>query len=43
MGRNHLKMWSVVDEPEHVLDAMDNAHAWDREALQFANVTMANA
>lgn len=43
MGRNHLKMWSVVDEPEQVLDAIDEAQAWDSEALQFANVTSANA
>ena len=43
MGSNHLKMWSVVDEPEEVLDAIENSHAWDSEALQFANVTSANA
>jgi len=43
MGSNHLKMWSVVDEPEEVLDAIENAHAWGFEALQFANVTSSNA
>jgi uncharacterized protein (TIGR00730 family) len=43
MGRNHLKMWSVVDEPEQVLDAIDNSHGWDADALQYANVTAANA
>ncbi len=43
MGSNHLKMWSVVDEPEEVPDAIENSHAWDSEALQFANVTSANA
>jgi len=43
MGSNHLKMWSVVDEPEQVLDAIENSHAWDDDALQFANVTPANA
>ena len=43
MGSSHLKMWSVVDEPEQVLDAMENSHAWDSDALQFANVTPANA
>ena len=43
MGSNHLKMWSVVDEPEEILDAIENSHAWDSEALQFANVTSANA
>ncbi|MGA9574444.1 MAG: TIGR00730 family Rossman fold protein [Lysobacterales bacterium] len=43
MGRNHLDMWSVVDEPEQVLEAIENAHAWDCDALQYANVTIANA
>lgn len=43
MGNKHLKMWSVVDEPEQVLEALETAHAWDGEALQFANVTPANA
>ncbi len=43
MGSSHLKMWSVVDEPEEVLEAIENSHAWDGDALQFANVTPANA
>lgn len=43
MGSRHLKMWTVVDEPEQVLDAINNSHAWDGDALQFANVTSANA
>ena len=43
MGSRHLNMWSVVDEPEQVLAAIDNSHAWDQDALQFANVTPANA
>jgi uncharacterized protein (TIGR00730 family) len=43
MGNNHLDMWSVVDEPEYVLDAIDGARDWDSNALQFANVTPANA
>jgi uncharacterized protein (TIGR00730 family) len=43
MGSSHLKMWTVVDEPEQVLDAIENSHAWDSDALQFANVTAANA
>ena len=43
MGRNHLNMWSVVDEPEQVLEAIENAHAWYSDALQYANVTSANA
>ena len=43
MGSSHLKMWSVVDEPEQVLESIENSHAWDSDALQFANVTHANA
>jgi uncharacterized protein (TIGR00730 family) len=43
MGSTHLKMWAVVDEPEQVLEAIANSHAWDGDALQFANVTRANA
>jgi len=43
MSSNHLKMWNVVDEPEQVLDAIENSHAWDEDALEFANVTYANA
>ena len=43
MGSNHLKMWSVVEEPELILDAMANSPAWNADALQYANVTTANA
>lgn len=43
MGRNHLAMWSVVDEPEQILEAIGNAKAWSHDALRFANVTTANA
>ena len=43
MGRNHLDMWTVVDEPEQVLEAIENAHQWECDALEFANVTIANA
>jgi uncharacterized protein (TIGR00730 family) len=43
MGRSHLNMWSVVDEPEQVLAAIDNAYVWESDALEFANVTTANA
>ncbi|MDX2415922.1 MAG: TIGR00730 family Rossman fold protein [Xanthomonadales bacterium] len=43
MGRNHLNMWSVVDEPEQVLEAIENARPWYSDALQYANVTSANA
>jgi len=43
MGSKHLKMWSVVDEPEEVLEAIENSYAWEGDVLQFANVTRANA
>ena len=43
MGRSHLNMWSVVDEPEQVIEAIKNAQVWDSNALEFANVTHANA
>jgi uncharacterized protein (TIGR00730 family) len=43
MGSSHLKMWSVVDEPEQVLDAIEDSHVWDSDALEFANVTVSNA
>ena len=43
MGRSHLKMWSVVDDPEQVLEAIANADDWSSDALQYANVTAANA
>jgi len=43
MGRSHLNMWTVVDEPEQIIDAIVSSHAWDQDALQFANVTSTNA
>ena len=43
MGSNHLKMWSVVDDPEQVMEAIENSHHWGSDALEFANVTHANA
>jgi len=43
MGRSHLKMWSVVDEPEQVLEGIANAHTWYGDALHYANVTTENA
>jgi len=38
MGEEHARMWSVISEPEEVLDALGNAHAWSSDALRFANV-----
>jgi len=43
MGSSHTKMWTVVDDPDQVMDAIENSHVWDSDALQFANVTRANA
>jgi len=43
MGSNHLNMWSVVDEPEQILKAIENAPDWGSDALHYANVTTANA
>ena len=38
MSELHLQMWSLVEEPAEVLDAMRNAHAWSSEAREFAAV-----
>lgn len=38
MARRHLDMWSVVQEPEQVLDAMYSAPRWGRDAARFAAV-----
>jgi uncharacterized protein (TIGR00730 family) len=43
MGDRHLEMWTVVDGPEEVLAALEEAPAWDSSALQYANVTPVNA
>ena len=43
MGSNHLKMWSVVDQPEQILEAIEDSPAWSSDALDYANVTTANA
>jgi uncharacterized protein (TIGR00730 family) len=43
MGARHLDMWSVVDEPEDLVEQLENSQAWHADALQFANVTPVNA
>ena len=43
MGSSHLDMWSVVDEPEQILEAITDAPSWNSNALDYANVTTANA
>ncbi len=38
MSQMHLEMWSLVDEPEQVFDAMFSATEWSRDARKFASV-----
>ena len=38
MSEQHLQMWSLVDKPEQVLDAMQNAVRWSAAAREFAAV-----
>ena len=38
MSERHLEMWSVVDEPEQVIGAMNTATAWTEDARRFAAV-----
>ncbi len=40
MSRQHLDMWSVVDEPEQVLTAMSSAKEWSSDAFSFAAVSI---
>lgn len=38
MSEKHLQMWSLVDQPEQVPDAMHNAVRWSAAAREFAAV-----
>ncbi len=38
MSEMHLEMWSLVDEPEQVFDAMLSAKEWSRDARKFASI-----
>lgn len=38
MSEQHRAMWTFVDEPEYVLDAIIHAPRWDENALRFAAV-----
>jgi uncharacterized protein (TIGR00730 family) len=38
MNQAHLQMWQSVDEPEQVLDALNDAPAWSADALARAPV-----
>jgi len=39
MSELHLEMWSIVDEPEQVFEAMLRATKWSRDARKFAAVS----
>lgn len=36
MRPEHLQMWTVVEQPEEVLDAIKNSTQWDKNAKDFA-------
>jgi uncharacterized protein (TIGR00730 family) len=38
MGEQHREMWQVVASPEAVLDAIENADGWSKDALDFATL-----
>jgi uncharacterized protein (TIGR00730 family) len=38
MSELHLDMWSLVDEPEQVFEAINSAPQWSRDARKFAAV-----
>lgn len=38
MSDRHLQMWSLVDEPEQVIQAMHDATEWNADARHFAAV-----
>lgn len=40
MSELHLGMWSLVDEPEQVFEAMHNAVEWSADAREFAAVSI---
>lgn len=39
MSDMHLSMWSVVNQPEDVMEAMAHAPRWSADARQFASVS----
>jgi len=36
MNEKHLQMWSFVNQPEEVIEAIKQATVWDRKAIKFA-------
>jgi uncharacterized protein (TIGR00730 family) len=39
MSESHLEMWSIVDDPEQVFEAMLTATEWSSDARKFAAVS----
>ena len=38
MAPEHRAMWTFVDEPAQVIDALKNAPVWSKEAIEFATL-----
>ncbi len=38
MAAEHRSMWTFVDEPEQVIDALKTAPDWTKDAIQFATL-----
>jgi len=38
MRPDHLKMWTVVESADQILDAITNAHTWNENLRQFAKI-----
>ena len=38
MHDKHRKIWSVVDHPSQIIEAIETAPHWDRTAISFAVV-----
>jgi uncharacterized protein (TIGR00730 family) len=36
ISEKHRQMWTFVEEPEEVIDAIKNAVSWDKNAIHFA-------
>jgi uncharacterized protein (TIGR00730 family) len=38
MAKEHLQMWTFIDEPEHFMAAYSSATIWSEDAIKFAAV-----
>lgn len=38
LGNNHIKIWSVIDHPDELMEAIKNAPPWDASAINNASV-----